>query len=168
MLNIARKNYPEIEFIHSDIITYEDNNQYDFITCIDDALNYILDMDDLKTIFNNVNGWLCDGGYFVFDLNMGNLLPETVVKQLNEDSKIVYNFKILENGLVRAITYYYENDKLIWQHEDYDERVYNTEDVITLLNDTGFVLERCGQEFYHDKRHLKLKIVARKGELMLK
>lgn len=168
MLNIAREKYPEIEFIGSDIILYEDNAQYDFITCTNDALNYILDIDDLKTVFKNVNSWLYVDGYFIFDLIAGHLMPEYLVKQQTDDFKIIYKSNILDNDLIHMITYYYENDELVWQHEDYDERIYNTEDILNLLNDTGFVLERCSQEFYMDTRHLKLKFIARKAKLNLK
>lgn len=127
-----------------------------------------MDINDLKKVFKNVNFWLHEKGYFIFDLNMGNLLPKYVVKQLTDESKIIFNFNVLDNDLIHTITYYYENDELKWQIEDYDERIYNTEDVINLLNDSGFVLERCCQEFYYDNRHFKLKFIARKDKLNTK
>lgn len=167
MLDIAKEKYPDIEFIKADVVTYEDDHQYDFITCIDDALNHILEIDDVKTIFKNVNSYLCDGGYFIFDILIGYLLPETHVIQISDDKKIIYKIKILKNNIMHTITHYYENEKLAWQYEDYGERIYTFDEIFRMLNETGFVVERCGQEFFDDNAHIKLKIIARKDEISI-
>src|SRR5438874_3960447 len=43
--------------------------QFDFILCLDDAINYLLGEDELTAAFENVAAVLAPGGMFVFDVN---------------------------------------------------------------------------------------------------
>lgn len=168
MLNIAYDSYPNIEFVKADVISYQDDEKYDFVTCTDDAINHIINLDDLRRVFENVNSYLCDGGYFFFDINNGNILPDNIVKQISDNEKLLFELEVLEDNRVHTISRYYENDELTWESEDYHERIYTLDEIFNILNDTGFVVERCGQEFFNDKRHFKIKFVVRKDELDLR
>jgi len=42
---------------------------FDFVTCLDDAVNYLLDGDDLRAAFASVARLLAPGGVYVFDVN---------------------------------------------------------------------------------------------------
>ena len=168
MLGIARKEYPDIEFIQADIVTYHDDDKYDFITCTDDAINHITDIDDLKRVFKNVNSFLNDGGYLFFDINKGNKLPNLIQREISNGERIELNFNVMDDNIVHTISRYYEKDELVGEHEDYGERIYTSDELFDLLNDSGFVVERCCQEFFDDKRHFKTKFIARKDELNLK
>lgn len=69
MLSVALKNYPDIEFIEHNIINYHDGERYDFITCTDDALNHITNIEDIEKVIQNVNTHLRVNGLFIFDIN---------------------------------------------------------------------------------------------------
>ena len=163
MINIANENYPNIEFIQSDIVKYKTDKTFDFITCTDDALNHILDIEDFKATIKNVSSWLRDGGYFFFDLNLANIIPKYVVKGIDENSKLTYDHEIMNDEIYHYKIKFYRNEEVVWEHDFY-ERIYHAETVIEILNENGLILERCGQEFYEDLRHGKLKFIARKGE----
>lgn len=68
MIEIAKKNCPELEFDVADMITYCPERRYDLVTCTGDALNHILNPNDVERIFSNVYRYLAPGGYFIFDL----------------------------------------------------------------------------------------------------
>jgi SAM-dependent methyltransferase len=42
---------------------------HDLVTCLDDAINYLADQDDLRAAFDGVARSLAPGGVFVFDAN---------------------------------------------------------------------------------------------------
>lgn len=164
MINIAQKNYPGIEFVQSDVTKYETDETFDFISCTDDALNHILDEEDFETTIKNVSSWLREGGYFFFDLNLANIIPEYVVKGVGENCKLTYYHEIQDNETYYYDIKFYENDEVKWEHDFY-EHIYHTELVIEILNKYDLILERCGQEFYDDLRLGKLKFIARKGKI---
>jgi SAM-dependent methyltransferase len=43
--------------------------EFDLVTCLDDALNYLSDENELRSVFRGVAGNLAAGGLFVFDVN---------------------------------------------------------------------------------------------------
>ena len=68
MIAIAREHPPNIPFDVADMITYRPEEKFDLVTCTGDALNHILDLENVGKIFRNVSFYLEKGGWFVFDL----------------------------------------------------------------------------------------------------
>lgn len=161
MLEIALKKYPDIEFVHCNIINYKDDEKYDFITLIDDALNHIIEIDDLKKSFQNANDFLRKDGLFIFDINNFNQISSKKREKFSDDSKKLVYTTSKEDKLVNYKIEYYENDEFIWS-EIINERDYTVDEIIGLLNDTGFVLEVCAQYFFDETRMSKFNFVARK------
>ena len=143
MVDVAKNNFPAIEFICEDAAKYKTDETFDFITSTDDALNHVIDLEDFKSIIENVSSMLREGGYFFFEF--------------------ILSRNLTDDGILEIILKYYVNDELIVENE-IQERVYDTAWVIKVLNDNGFILERCSQEFYQELRADKLKFIARKGE----
>ena len=161
MLESALKNYPDIEFVHCNITDYKDDEKYDFITSTDDSLNHIIEIDDLKKAFQNANALLREEGLFIFDINNFNILNfERIEKFSGDSNKLVYS-PSKEGEFIHFKVEYYENDELSWS-EDVYERDYSVDEIIQLLNDTGFALEVCAQYFFYDTRMVKFNIVAKK------
>ena len=52
-----------------DMRTLPDYGQFDLITCLDDAVNYLLDVDDLDATFASARRRLAPGGVYLFDVN---------------------------------------------------------------------------------------------------
>ena len=161
MLEVALKHYPDIEFVHCNIIDYNDEEKYDFITSTDDAINHITDIDDLKKAFENANTLLRKDGLLIFDINNFNQFNFGRKEKFSGDSnKLVYS-RSKEGKFVKYTVKYYENDELLWVDE-VNERDYSVDEIINLLNDVGFVLEVCAQYFFDETRMVKFNFVARK------
>ena len=163
MVVVAKNNFPAIEFICEDAAKYKTDETFDFITSTDDALNHVIDLEDFKSIIENVSSMLREGGYFFFDLNLERLFEKESVKEIGENKKFILSRNLTDDGILEIILKYYVNDELIVENE-IQERVFDTAWVIKVLNDNGFILERCSQEFYQELRADKLKFIARKGE----
>ena len=54
MIKIAKERNPKLQYEVADMITYRPETQFDLVTCTGDALNHIMDLDDLDRIFANV------------------------------------------------------------------------------------------------------------------
>jgi SAM-dependent methyltransferase len=71
MIDEAQRKFPERAdaFLVADIRELPQLGEFDFVLCVDDALNYLLSEDDLRATFAGVSAALSPTGIFVFDLN---------------------------------------------------------------------------------------------------
>jgi len=70
MIEIARKNAPDVEFIVQDARNIDLSGRFSAVFSTFDSLNHVMRLDELEQVFSNVFAVLEGGGYFVFDLNM--------------------------------------------------------------------------------------------------
>ena len=70
MIEIARKNAPDVEFVVQDARELSLDVRFAAVFSIFDSLNHVMSLDDLELVFEKVHSVLKDGGYFEFDLNM--------------------------------------------------------------------------------------------------
>ena len=70
MVEIARKNAPDVAFFVQDARNISLNRQFSAVFSTFDSLNHVMSLDELEQVFRNVHVVLEDGGYFEFDLNM--------------------------------------------------------------------------------------------------
>lgn len=69
MLNYARENAPQGEFILGDARTFDIPESFDGVISTSASLNHILSLEELKAVFKNVYSALKPNGLFLFDLN---------------------------------------------------------------------------------------------------
>jgi len=70
MLAVARRNAPEdVRLFQADMRRLPEGESYDLVTCLDDALNYLLADADLHAALASMARVLRPGGVLVFDLN---------------------------------------------------------------------------------------------------
>ncbi len=101
MISQAKTLYPEYNFFTADAYNYLDEAKYDMIICFMDTINYLTDLNKLKTTFENISNNLSDSGVFIFDIHM-------------EDN--IYNFDgYLESGFI-------DGDEYRWYSHIIDER----------------------------------------------
>lgn len=163
MLEVARKNYPDIEFAECNAKDYQDDILYDFATCTDDALQHNTKVDDVKAIFKNVNRLLRPDGLFIFDINfVAYISIGERIKFQQDQTELLYNVS-REGEIVTYVVNYYENGNLIWS-DAVKERDFSVDDITILLKEAGFIVEMCSQYFFDEKNDKKWKIVARKVE----
>ena len=70
MIEIARRNAPDVAFFTQDARNISLNRQFLAVFSTFDSLNHVMSLDDLERVFCNVHAVLEEGGYFEFDLNM--------------------------------------------------------------------------------------------------
>lgn len=69
ILSAAREKNPEIPLYRSDMLTFNFEEKYDCIICLNDSINHLLTLRDWKRLFNNVFVHLENDGIFIFDIN---------------------------------------------------------------------------------------------------
>lgn len=163
MLNVAKDKFPEINFICKSVSEFNDGCTYDFITCVDDALNHIIGEDLFEQVIRNASALLRSGGYFIFDLNNPDSFKydEFITKGVNDNSKLEYYITRPSENSMNFDVNYYVGDELIWKTSVF-EQMYSVDYVKEVLKNEGFSVELCTTNFYDDTREIKWKYIARK------
>ena len=142
MIDIARKSNPDIPYDVADMITYCPERKFDLVTCTGDALNHILNPEDVETIFGNVFWYLNSGGYFIFDiLNEEEANPGEPF-ELDFSDTIRATFQITgEENLIHLNTVVYENGQEQFR-EVITEIVHDPDMICQMLARQGFRIIR--------------------------
>jgi SAM-dependent methyltransferase len=69
MLAEAARRAPAARLVHADIRALPDLGEFDLVSAFDDALNYLLDEDELEAALHGMKRSLAPAGVAVFDLN---------------------------------------------------------------------------------------------------
>lgn len=71
MIEVARRTFPDEAdaFTVGDMRSLPPLGDFDFVLCLDDAINYLLSERELAATFEGVSRALAPGGVFVFDVN---------------------------------------------------------------------------------------------------
>ncbi|MFP4660827.1 MAG: class I SAM-dependent DNA methyltransferase [Halanaerobiales bacterium] len=131
-----------IKFIQSDLRSFSTSSNFDLALCLFDSLNYILDREDLKSVFENVYNSLKRDGFFIFDMNTINRLMSikpgtTIIK--GEDYSCVWEDIIdKSNKLWKVRLKIYHKDTAEYYEELHQETGYRIDVVKNLLRSTGF------------------------------
>lgn len=88
MLHYARKRLPNIEFVLGDARQFELPYKFDAVICTDTALNHIMSIAELKSVFSNVYKVLRENGLFFFDLGLEKRYANTFVN----DGEMLENY----------------------------------------------------------------------------
>ena len=139
MIDIARKDSPDIPFDVADMITYRPDRQFDLVTCTGDALNHIRELDDIRRIFENVYAYTSPGGYFIFDiLNEQEVSTSEPFEMAFTESVRVW-FQMTRPGekKVNLKIKVFENGELAFE-ENIRETIHDPVIICDLLRDCGF------------------------------
>lgn len=144
MIAIARENNPHIPFDVADMILYHPEETFDLVTCTGDALNHILDITSVEKIFQNISGYLKEGGWFVFDLLNEQEISTDEPFDLDFSDAVKARFQMVrENGGVCLQTTVYENG-VRTVREEIRETVHDVDAICALLERSGLQVITCG------------------------
>lgn len=101
MIEISSRKYDDFNVKQLDMRELCDENKYDAIICVFDALNYLQSLDDLKKVFNNIKRALKKDGVFLFDVLNRKMIDSMFGGEVFADDR--------------------ENISIIWKHS-YDEK----------------------------------------------
>lgn len=152
MIDIARKNRPDIEYDVADMITYRPDKRFDLVTCTGDAINHIIDPANVKRIFENVCFYLNKGGYFIFDvLNENEVSPgEPIDLDFSETVKAQFTITKNDAGIINLNTTVYENGVKQFE-ENITETVHDIDMIQGILRDCGFEILKCADQILDDQ-----------------
>jgi SAM-dependent methyltransferase len=131
--------------------------RFDLVTCIDDALNYLLSDDELRMAFEGVARNLRPGGLFAFDVNtLSGYRKYFLIDSAMEVDGTFFCWRgeaqpgdIAPGATLSAVIEVFSSDgDYLWQRHSsrHVQRHHPPEVVERLLRDTGFELvERRGQ-----------------------
>lgn len=146
MLSIARDYGGEgILYLEQDMREFELYGTVRAVVSVCDSMNYLLNKEDLRKVFELVNNYLDPGGIFLFDLNTvykfrEQMGEQTFTEHREEGSLIWENYydeeeKINTYGLTLFIR---ETEELYRKYEEvHYERAYELSEIIALLEQAG-------------------------------
>ncbi len=149
MLEVAREKSSEekaeIDFVKQDMRHFQLPEPTDMVVVYQDGLNYMLEEEDLKKVFNRVYSQLNEGGMFVFDINSVDKIST------NHGEVTCYD----EDKMTLIWESFYVSDKEIWEisltgflkrsdgyfekfKETHREKYYPRRLVVNFLEEAGF------------------------------
>lgn len=129
-------------YLKLDMSNFNLDKTYDNIICFCDSINYLLDLDSLKSMFKVVYKHLNNHGVFMFDMHSLDRLEEFEVDfiEVGQVLQTDYQWSITkEDDLLYHHFAFYEDDGLKQDH--HVQKVFNPQEVINLLKDIGFELK---------------------------
>lgn len=165
MIEIARRENPQLHFDVADMITYRPARRFDLVTCTGDALNHIGDLDNVERIFRNVYGYLSPGGHFVFDILNENEISTSEPFEMDFTDTVRVWFQMTRPAWnkVNLKVRVYENGVLSFE-ENIRETVHDPKKICSLLQGCGFEVVRCADGLLEGHHGTTWFVIARKPE----
>lgn len=125
-----------------DMCDFAVDSQLDLILCLCDSLNYVIDLKNVKQVFENTYNALKKGGSFIFDIDSMYKM-ETILKDYdeeNDEDDFYFHWHVdrISKGYVKhsvEIIDKVENDRV---YEEHYQKTYDVETYIELLEKIGF------------------------------
>ncbi|WP_432663924.1 class I SAM-dependent methyltransferase [Wukongibacter baidiensis] len=135
----------DVRYINQDMRDLNYSKQVDAIVCLCDGFNYILEEDDLASIFDKVYSLLQDEGIFIFDISsyykLSKILGNNVYGENYEDVSYLWqNYFDDDSDICELdLTIFTRDGELFARHQEcHYQRAYRREMVIELLQSVGF------------------------------
>lgn len=166
MIAVARERNPEIEYEVANMVTYRPDRKFDLVTCTGDALNHIIEPEDIRRVFDNIFSYLSPGGHFIFDLLNEDEVPDGEPFDMPYSDSIRARLCVTRkpDGVIELKTSVYENDVLKVE-ECIHETLHDPELICGMLREVGFEVRQCANRLLEDENPgTTWFIVARKPE----
>nr|WP_330400342.1 methyltransferase domain-containing protein [Tepidibacter mesophilus] len=150
MLSVAREKCIdkgiEVVFLNQDMteLDFEIYN-LDCVLCACDGFNYILENEDIQSIFDNVYGLLKQKGVFIFDISsynkLSNILGNNTFGENREDITYIWeNYFDDESDMVEMNLAFFTRNGEYYQkfEETHYQRAYKNHEIIKMLKKSGF------------------------------
>ena len=154
MIDIARRENPDIAFCVADMITFRPEARFDLVTCTGDAINHIAELSNVEMIFQNVYAYLAPGGHFVFDILNENEVSTSEPFEMpwEEDSLVWFQMTRPGEKQVNLKIRFFEKEQLQFE-ENIRETVHDPAQICLLLEKSGFAVSRCADSLLEDGSH---------------
>lgn len=162
MLEIAldkrEKSGQDILYLLQDMRELELFGNIRAIVSVCDSMNYILEPEDLKIVFELVKEYLAEDGVFIFDLNTvhkyRDLMGECTISENREESSFIWENYFYEDEMVNEYDltlFIREESDLYRKYEElHYQKAYELEQVKELLLQAGMEFVAAYDAFTHD------------------
>ena len=144
------------EYILADITKQKFPKRYDFVTAINDCINYV-PKNKINSAFKNIGSALKKGGIFLFDISSERKILDKVANTVSVDDRedITYmSFNTPEtDGVTMDVTLFVRNSNGNYQRLDERHRqyIYTEEEIRTALETNGFSILQIEGHLGEDK-----------------
>lgn len=143
MLNFARKNAPDAEYIQTDARSFKLPSKFKAVISAFDSLNHIMKIEELTDVFKRVHSVLLDDGVFLFDVNQDEEAesPGSSIYMVDDDDAcIVRGYYDAMEHLKRYDVTMFVKYGTTWKRSDLTlyQRYYTEDEIITTLKKSGF------------------------------
>ena len=159
------------EYILGDITKMKLPARFDFVTAINDCMNYI-PKTKLNAAFKNIRGALKKGGIFLFDISSKGKIDKKVANTVSVDDRdeITYlSFNRPESdGVTMEVTLFAKNADGSYSRMDETHRQYAYEEseIFTALEQNGFTVLEVEGHLGGDKNTSdRITFLAQKGSV---
>ncbi len=156
------------EYILGDIAKTKLPSRFDFVTAINDCINYIPKI-KLDAAFKNVRGGLRKGGIFLFDISSARKFKEKIANTVSADDRDEITYLSFnreeEDGVTMDVTLFVRREDGAFERMDETHRQYSytEEEIVAALVRNGFeVLEIEGHLGEDKERSDRIVFLARK------
>ena len=151
MLNVAREKVEnedlKITLQQGDMIDFQLSEKFDAILCTYDSINYAINENELRTMFETVAKHLSPDGLFIFDVTTERNIVEhfhnkTFSENHQDYSYIWKNTYLYNTKMCRTfLTFFIRDGEHFRRYEEvHQQRIYEVSTVNSLLKATGFKL----------------------------
>lgn len=180
MLSIAREKSKEegigkkILYLLQDMREFELYGTVKAVISICDSLNYILEEQELKKVFQLVNNYLDPKGLFIFDINTEykykEMLGDTTIAENREDTSFIWENYYYEEERINEydLTIYIKENKDLFRRyeETHYQRAYSLDTIRRLLEEAGLEYVTAYDAFSHHAptdTSERVYVIAREG-----
>lgn len=162
-----------IRFISQNMIELELCEKFDVITCVLDAVNYILEKEDIIKFFSRVYDHLEEDGIFIFDINSYYKLSEVLGNNTYtyDTEEVFYSWEndFEDDILNMYLTFFIKEGEYYKRfQEEHIERAYKEEYIEELIKNTGFKILAKNDDYNEgilsNKNSERIVYTLRRGE----
>lgn len=140
------RKFKNVKLIRQNMIDFNLKGSFTAIISICDSINYITEKEDLLKTFKNVWNHLEDDGIFIFDINsyykLKYIIGNNTFVEDREDVFYTWQNYYDENKDICEfyLTFFYSEDGECYERfdEEHKERAYKLDEIIELLQQSGF------------------------------
>ncbi len=155
MLRVAKaRAFKNFRLICSDLKNFRLAKKVDFIFCVHDTLNYLLEYEEIQSAFSCVREAMHEKSIFMFDIT-----TEYNIKQFFEGKNLTYNIRGTgvewtnsldkKNKLVHSILRFMRDDGTT-SAEHHVQRLYSIKEIKKLLDKEGFEVIDILSDYSHN------------------
>ena len=153
----------QAEFAVGDLRSFDLGRSFEAATCLYDSLNYILEPGDLGLAFGRVAAHVERGGVWIFDMNAPWAFEANLFTQSNREPRraLHYSWQASFDRDSRICTVQMLFEKAAAGggvqsfRETHRERAYEMDEVVALLQQSGWELERAYDAYTLNPPHKK-------------